>query len=245
MPYVKFHDPWENEPSTDTPITAEALDHIEAGIQDAHDTLDNLSADAADINVTPAVGGGDDVQEVLTTHESRLDAVEAATATIQGNPWMVVFSPQAAESPTANFPTLDLRNAHPVLDFDAGTDEATHFTGILPTGYEGGGINVKLIWAATSATSGNVIWEVSIERIEAGNMDIDADSFATAVTASAAADSTSGDTIHTTLAFSNGAAMDSMAAGEMFRLKVSRDANNGSDNMAGDAELLKVVITEQ
>lgn len=38
--------------------------------------------------------------------------------------------------------------------------------------------------------------------------------------------------------------MDSLAAGEAFRLKVTRDADNASDTMAGDAELIGVEIKE-
>jgi hypothetical protein len=158
--------------------------------------------------------------------------------------WAVFFTALAVESPTASYATLDTRNAHPVLDFDAGSDESAVFRGILSPWYRGGGVNVKLIWAATSATAGNVIWSVSWERIPQSGLDIDADSFATAVTASAAADGVSGETTETVISFSDGAAMDSVAAGEMFRLKVMRDADNGSDTMTADAELLAVVLTE-
>jgi len=38
--------------------------------------------------------------------------------------------------------------------------------------------------------------------------------------------------------------MDSVAAGELFRIKVTRDADNESDDMAGDAELSAVEIRE-
>jgi hypothetical protein len=37
--------------------------------------------------------------------------------------------------------------------------------------------------------------------------------------------------------------MDSLAAGELFRLKIERDVTN--DNAAGDAQLLRVTIKEQ
>ena len=40
--------------------------------------------------------------------------------------------------------------------------------------------------------------------------------------------------------------MDSLAANESFRLKVTRDADGttATDDMAGDAELLRVIIKE-
>ncbi len=32
MPYNNFHEDWKNDPDPSTPITAEALEHIEKGI---------------------------------------------------------------------------------------------------------------------------------------------------------------------------------------------------------------------
>lgn len=246
--YNKFHADWEDAPSTATPITAAALEHIETGIDDAHAELqahiDDTSAahTAASISIADAANDfvATDVEGALAEIQTDIEAMSAAA-----NPWQVVFTALANEAPASAFATLDTRNSHAVLDFDAGTDESAVFRGVLPTGYGGGGVNVKLIWAATSATAGNVIWNAAFERINAGALDIDADSFATANTATAAADSVSGETTETTIAFSNGAQMDSLAAGEMFRLKVLRDADNGSDTMTGDAELLAVVVTEQ
>jgi hypothetical protein len=36
--------------------------------------------------------------------------------------------------------------------------------------------------------------------------------------------------------------IDSVTAGDGFRLKINRDANNGSDTMTGDAELIAVEV---
>jgi hypothetical protein len=163
---------------------------------------------------------------------------------VDQNPALIVWTPASYEPPAASYATLDTRNSHPVLDFDAAADESAVFRGILPHAYQGGGLTVDLLWTTTSATSGNVIWEVSIERIGVNVLDIDGDSFATAIAATAAVDATIGEVIETSISFSDGAAMDSLVAGEMFRLKVTRDANNGSDTAAGDAELLAVVLTE-
>jgi len=44
------------------------------------------------------------------------------------------------------------------------------------------------------------------------------------------------------VAFTDGAQMDSVAVGELFRIKVTRDA--ASDDAAGDAELHAVEIKE-
>lgn len=154
------------------------------------------------------------------------------------------FTPYANEPPAASYATVDLRNGHPVLDFDAAADESAIFTGVLPRHYAGGGLTVTLIWAASTATSGNCIWNTAIERINDEGLDIDADSFAAANAATAAAPATSGMVQYSEIAHTSGAQMDSLAVGEAFRLKVTRDADNGSDTMAGDAELVAVEIRE-
>jgi hypothetical protein len=157
---------------------------------------------------------------------------------------LVVFGPNDNEPPSSNYATLDTRNLHPILDFDAATDESAVFSAVLPRHYGGGGITITLVWAATIATSGDVVWNTAIERMEAGGTDIDADSFATANAATATTNATSGALTYTTIAHTSGAQMDSLAAGEAFRLKVTRDADNGSDTMTGDAELVAIEIRE-
>lgn len=157
---------------------------------------------------------------------------------------LLIFGPLSNEPPSSAFATIDLRNGHPVLDFDAATDESAVFTGILPRRYGGGGLTVYLHWTATSATSGATRWEVAFEAIS--GLDIDADSFAATQSAGGTANGTSGIETVTTVAFTDGAQMDSVAAGGAFRLKVTRDANGttGTDDMTGDAELLAVEIKE-
>lgn len=157
---------------------------------------------------------------------------------------LLSFGPLTNEPPASAYATLDTRNGHPCLDYDAASAEGAIFTGILPRNYGGGGVTIKLIWAASSATSGNVVWETALERIGAAQQDIDSDGFATGQTATGAANATSGNTTETEIAHTNGAQMDSVAAGELFRLRVRRLAADGSDTMTGDAELLGVEIKE-
>lgn len=152
--------------------------------------------------------------------------------------------PLANEPPTSAFATLDTRNAMPVLAFDAASNESAVFSGALPDHYAAGGITITLVWMGATATTGNVVWNTAIERGEAAGTDADADSFATAQAATAAAQGTSGARTYTTIAHTSGAQMDSLAKNEKFRLKVTRDAANGSDTMTGDAQLEAVFIRE-
>jgi len=158
--------------------------------------------------------------------------------------FLAVFTPLNNEPPASSFATLDLRNSVPVLDFDDAADESAVFGGVLPNNYAGGGLTVALVWMATSATTGNVVWNVAIERHEDDAFDIDSDGFASAQAATAATASASGEQQYSEIGLTSGAQMDSLAAGESYRLKVTRDADNGSDTMSGDAELLRVVVKE-
>lgn len=160
--------------------------------------------------------------------------------------YMAVFKPQDNEAPASAFATIDTRNAVFVLDFDADTDESAVFGGVLPSNYSGGGLTVTLVWMATTATTGDVRWDVQIEAHADDAFDIDADGFAAAQSATATTASASAEQQYTDITFTDGAAMDSLAAGQSYRLKVTRDANNGSslDTMTGDAELLRVIVKE-
>lgn len=156
-----------------------------------------------------------------------------------------IFGPLDNEPPSASFATLDVRNLHPVLDFDGAADESAVFSGILPRSYAGGGVTVYIHFAATSATSGNVVWISAFERIGDGSQDIDSDSFATGNTVTHATSGTSGNVEIASIAHTDGSQMDSIAAGELFRIKITRDADNASDTVdATDVELLGIEIKE-
>lgn len=160
---------------------------------------------------------------------------------------MAVFGPTDNEPPSANYATLDTRNGHPVLDFDGATDEEAVFTSILPRHYAGGGLTVKIHVAFTSATSGSGRIQADIERIDASSLDIDADSFTgTFQSAGVTAPGTSGQVVVASIAFTSGAQMDSLAAGEPFRLKIRRDADgtSGTDDITTDMELVAVEVME-
>lgn len=156
---------------------------------------------------------------------------------------LLVFTALANEPPASNFATLDLRNYHPVLDFDASTNESAVFSAVMPRHYGGGGVTVYLHYAMTSAVADTVDWDVAFERIGDQQLDIDADSFADVNSVdNTTVPDTSGKVDVVSVAFTDGADMDSVAVGEGFRLKVTRDA--ASDDASGDAELLFVEIKE-
>lgn len=157
---------------------------------------------------------------------------------------LLILGPLHAVAPSSAFATLDSRNGHQVLDYDDEDVEAAIFEAALPAHYDGGGITVTIVWAASTAESGDVLWSVAIERIAAGDLDIDADSFASAVGVAATAPGTSGQVVYTQIDLDDGSGIDGLLPGEAFRLRVTREADDPADDMVGDAELLRVIISE-
>jgi len=156
---------------------------------------------------------------------------------------LVVFTAQHNAPPDADYATLDVRNGHVVLDFDDSTDESALFSAVMPRHYSAGDLVVTIVWLATSATSGNVVWDAAFERHQDDVTDLDSDSFAAAQSATDAAASASGEPQYTEVAFASDE-IDGVAPGESFRLKVTRDADNAGDTMSGDAEMVAVEIRE-
>jgi len=157
---------------------------------------------------------------------------------------LLTFHPYNNEPPAANYATLDLRNIHPVLDFDATTNESAIFSAIMPRNYAGTtGVTVYIHYSMSSAEADTVDWDVAFERIGDQQLDIDADSFAAVNSVDdTTVPGTTGLVDIVNVAFTDGADMDSVAVGELFRIMVTRDA--ASDDATGDAELHAVEIKE-
>jgi hypothetical protein len=154
-----------------------------------------------------------------------------------GTKTYAVFTVRDNQPPATNFATLDTRNSIAVLDFDAATDESAIFLGIMPEAASlASGLSIRLIWTATTATSGACVWDASLERM---TTDIDTDSFDTIASVTATTNATSGVPNYSTITLTT---IDSVTAGDGFRLKINRDANNASDTMTGDAELIGVEV---
>jgi hypothetical protein len=164
-------------------------------------------------------------------------SLEYFTPAAGGTKTYATFTATDNQPPASNYATLDTRNSIAVLDFDDTTDESAVFVGIIPEAASlGSGLKIRLHWMATTATSGNVVWDVSLERM---TTDLDSDSFDTIASGTAAANGTSGILTVTEITLTT---IDSVTAGDGFRLKVTRDANNANDTMTGDAELIAVEV---
>jgi len=160
---------------------------------------------------------------------------------------LALFLPSGNEPPSSNYATLDTRNLHLILDFDATTDEEAVWTDKLPENYDDGGITVRIGYSMSSAEADDVVWQVALERIGDQQLDVDGDSFAAFQSSGAVTvPGTSGLVDVATVGLTHGAQMDSVAAGEQYRLKLRRDADSTSatDDAAGDAEVHFVEVIE-
>jgi hypothetical protein len=183
---------------------------------------------------------------VLTADAAQSSGVKWAAASGGsggGTKTLARFSPLDNQPPSSNYATFDTRNSIAVLDFDASTAESAVFVGIVPEAADfTTGIKVRIVWMATSATTGNVIWTSAFER---GNTDLDADSFATGIDSSAAAANGTSGIVTTTSIDHSGSEIDGLTAGDLFRVKITRKAADGSDTMTGDAEVIAVEIQQR
>lgn len=155
---------------------------------------------------------------------------------------LLTFVPYDNEPPSTLYALLSTRNGHPILQFDDTTAWSAVFTAVMPRNYSAAtGVTVYVI-ATAIAVTGTMGWTVEFERMDAAT-DIDADSFASAQTITAVTvPGTSGDPLALNVAVTAGANMDSVVAGDVFRIRIKRDVAN--DTAAGNTELLAVEVKE-
>lgn len=155
--------------------------------------------------------------------------------------------PESARFPPTNFPqTLQYGSGDNrlYLAYDASTAEAAYWTFIAPQGLTGT-LTAIVSFAMASATTGNIILRGYIEAITDGDASpnlASATSFDTAnSSATTAVPGTAGLMKQLTITLTN---KDSIAAGDLVRFKLDRDAANASDTAAGDCNVLSVEIRD-
>lgn len=151
--------------------------------------------------------------------------------------------------PGANVATIDARpgGSTPaenilVWDFDAAAIEYMDFKCQL-LDYEGGGLTFTLPFMMTTATSGNVVIEVAVRRLDTAE-DVDTSHTYVYQGATVGVPGTSGFPAYPTVALTHGAQMDNWADGELAIVRVRRNATDGGDTATGDMELLGISGTE-
>jgi hypothetical protein len=133
------------------------------------------------------------------------------------------------------------------LAFDQSTVEAVYSKAItMSTSYTGAGtLKCDIYYSAPGATSGKVDFEVSVEAITNGDaLDLGAASSFDSVNAgNQTVPGTAGNLSVLTITLTN---KDGVAVGDLFRIKLERDADDATDDTAdGDARVWLVVIYEE
>lgn len=166
---------------------------------------------------------------------------------------LLYATPHQSDSPATLAPTPDVLaggstpdETIPVLDFDAAAIEYVDFRFTLPEHYAGTtGITLRIVWGADTATTAEVVWSAALRRI--GD---DVEPLTTSHTydynnsAAVTAPSALGETSQDNITFTDGADMDSVDVGDDFILRIRRFATDAGDDMAGDALLHSIYITE-
>lgn len=165
---------------------------------------------------------------------------------------LIVLSPYDGAPPATLYATMDTLAGTstpaediPVLDFDDTTQEYIDFYCMMPAHYGGGGVTVQIVFSTVDTTD-VVAWQAAFRRVADDAEDLDT----TAQTYDyneviATAPSVVGEVAYDNITFTNGADMDSVAAGEYFILRVTRDPTPSSGtNVTGDASIHSILIKE-
>jgi hypothetical protein len=156
------------------------------------------------------------------------------------------FTPIDNVPQTSDFATLDTRTSGvPVLDFDPTAVEAATFTGLLPeAAVTTNGLKIRIAWTADTVTNTDaVVWGIQFQRVDTST-DLDTDAFSNTFTATAAASGTAGVPVITELTLTGTALLDSIVAGDFYRVRISRDATHTSDALTADACLVACEIRD-
>ena len=154
------------------------------------------------------------------------------------------WHPSNNEPPVNNYATLDTRNSRPCLDFDAAANEDAVFSDVMPRHYAGTtGVTVYIHYAMSTAEALTIDWDAAFERGGDQDFNVDGDGFAAVNSVDdTTVPGTSGLVDIVSIAFTDGADMDSVTAGDGFRLKITRDAV--SDDAVGDSEMFWLELRE-
>jgi hypothetical protein len=166
---------------------------------------------------------------------------------------LIILTPLDNVPPATLFATFDTMvgtstpvESIPVLDFDDTTQEYADFYCVMPRNYAGGGVTVTIGYSAAETSTDVVNWECAFRRVQddAEDLDTTAQTYDYNETIDTAP-SDVGEVAYATITFTNGADMDSVAVGEYFILRVTRDPTpeSGTD-VTGDASLHFIEIKE-
>lgn len=127
------------------------------------------------------------------------------------------------------------------INFDQSTAEYAYVGFIVPNDWTGSTFTYKLKYHSGGATSGAVVW--GVQGCSLANDEAYDTAYGTAVTVTDTVSGTSKGVATTDESSAVTPAGGTPAAGEYMKILIYRDATNGSDTLAADANLLSIEIT--
>lgn len=153
----------------------------------------------------------------------------------EGAAYLATTFPEYKNVAGTNFPVTSLA-------YDASADEAA-FWKTRAVRYASGNLTVDIEWYADTASSGDVVFGVSIAAItpNTDTQDIETDGLATENTVTDSHLGTTNQRLHrATVTVSN---LDSLAADDFLVIRLRRLGSNGSDTMTGDALVTLITVS--
>jgi hypothetical protein len=131
----------------------------------------------------------------------------------------------------------------PVIAFDPTTVEYMDFRYKMPQNYAGGGVTA-IICSGAGTTTGTLQWAIAFRAFkdDADDLDTTAKTYDYNTVNIATLANVVGEVTYDNITFTNGADMDSLAAGDEFILRIRRDT--GSDTASTDAYLHGIELRE-
>lgn|SRR5512139_530556 len=157
----------------------------------------------------------------------------------------LILTPFSADLPNSGYPELSIASAtyrRGILKFDASSAENCYWSFVAPQGISTT-LTVVLTYYMASATTNGVAFAAAIEAISDGDsLDVDsAESFDTENVNYETVPGTQGYISQISISLTT---YDSMAAGDMCRLKFGRRPDNANDTASGDACVLCVELRD-
>lgn len=154
----------------------------------------------------------------------------------------ITFQAMSAKLPASNPAVIDGGENTFRLLFDADVDESVSWAGILDDDYGSGALYADVYFSMASATTDTVVWGIQVMAYTPGDaVDLNTDSYDTVNLDTVVVPGTAGYMKKTTITLSND---DSIAAGDLYRIKIYRDADSVSDAATNDAEIYYILIRE-
>lgn len=153
---------------------------------------------------------------------------------------LLAFLPGNNEPPSSNDAKPDLRNYQPVLDYPTGVDRSGIRRFTVHPDYPGNGARVYIFFMSSSATGGDVDWDVFFEA-QAVASNPGSDNWGSAQSSNDNSISSATYLYSTYIDFTH-AQMQSPTAGQLARIKVQRGGAGETGGLAGDVEMHAVLV---